>query len=48
MAEISRVVPPEGDFDYIGFSFNGVFSKNNDFTIYRVVDGDRYTIELSS
>ena len=33
------------DFDFIGFTYNGKHSYN-DFGIYRVIDGDRYTEDL--
>lgn len=48
MGIISRVIPPRhnGDMDYIGFSFNGVYSINDDFEIYRIIDGDRFTTNL--
>ena len=41
------IIPPSGDFDYIGFSFNGVFSYNEDFVIYRTSDGDRYNLNAN-
>ena len=51
MAEISRVIiPPNadiGDYDYLAFSFNGIFSQNDDFTIYRTSESNRYNIDLS-
>lgn len=33
------------DFDFIGFTYNGKHSYN-DFGVYRVIDGDRYTEDL--
>lgn len=35
-----------GDYDFLAFSFNGKHSWD-DFNIYRVIDGDRYTDELA-
>ena len=49
-AESIVMVPLDGenvDYDYLGFSFNNVFSQNDDFVIYRTIDGDRFNIELS-
>lgn len=51
MATESRVIlPPNAktaDYDFIAFSYNGVFSTNEDFTIYRVSDGNRYNIDVN-
>ena len=47
--EKSRITAPNdkrADYDFIAFSFNGKHSYE-DFGIYRVIDGDRYNIELS-
>lgn len=57
MAESIVVVPydtsigldaSKDDYDFIGFSFNGIFSINNQFKIYRVSDGSRYTNKLGA
>ena len=51
MAAESRVIlPPSAktaDYDFIAFSYNGIFSTNEDFTIYRVSDGSRYNIDVN-
>lgn len=47
---VSRVIPPNNantiDYDFLAFSFNGRHSWD-DFNIYRVIGGDRYTDELA-
>lgn len=57
MAESIVVVPydqfigldaSKDDYDFIGFSFNGIFSINDKFKIYRVSDGSRYTHRLGA
>lgn len=47
---VSIVVPPNNantiDYDFLAFSF-GEFHSWDNFNIYRVIDGDRYTTELN-
>lgn len=47
---VSRVIPPNNantiDYDFLAFSF-GEFHSWDNFNIYRVIDGDRYTTELN-
>jgi hypothetical protein len=51
MAIESRVILPpnasSADYDYLGFSYNGIFSINEDFAIYRVSDSNRYDINVT-
>lgn len=48
MADIIVKVPTNKtiDYDFIAFSFNGKHSYE-DFGIYRVIDGDRYNVNLT-
>jgi predicted phage tail component-like protein len=43
-------LPPNSntaDYDFLGFSFNDLFSQNEKFTIYRTSDGDRYNSDIT-